>query len=121
MDYENLYEQLIRMCRPTIDSIEERRKRTCRPKMFLCHSDAAQCNLQEDIDFDQQKVIETTINRWAHLALHHLEFQTPISLGTFLGLYIEISEEVPLHEKEVPTIKTALLETVHLLNNNTLS
>ena len=121
MDYESLYEQLIRMCRPTIDEIEARRQKTCRPKMFLCHSDAAQCNLQEDIDFDQQQIIEQSIKRWAHLALTHIEYQTPISLGKFLGLYIEISEEVPLHEKEVPTLKTALLETVHLLNNSTLS
>ena len=121
MNEERLYEQLIRLCQPTVAKIEENRKRTCKPKMFIDHSDAAQCNLQEDINFDQDIIIENTIKRWAHLALTHIHTGTNISLSEFLGTYIEITEEVPIHDKEVTSLKTALLETLHLHNETTLT
>ena len=89
--------------------------------MFLSHSDAAQCNLQENIEFDQDMVIENAIIRWAHLALAHIHTGTNIRMSEFLGAYIEITEEVPINDNEVPTLRTALLETLHLYNENTLS
>lgn len=121
MNEERLYEQLIRLCQPTVERIENNRKITCKPKMFVAHSDAAQCNLQENIDFDQDIVIETAIIRWAHLALTHIHTGTEIRLSEFLGAYIEITEEVPINNNEIFTLKTALLETLHLYNENALT
>ena len=121
MNEERLYEQLVQLCQSTVQKIEENRQRTCRPKMFLSHSDAAQCNLQENIDFDQDMIIENAIKRWAHLALTHIHTGTDIHLQEFLGMYIEITEEVPVHDKEVTVLRTALLEVLHLYNENTLT
>ena len=121
MNDERLYEQLVRLCQPTINKIEEKRKLTCKPKMFVQHSDAAQCNLQENIDFDQDAVIENMIIRWAHLALTHIHTGTNISLSEYLGAYIEITEEVPVNDNEISTLRTALLETLQLYNESTLT
>ena len=121
MNEERLYEQLIRVCRPTIEKIEQKRLRTCKPKMFIQHSDAAQCNLQENLDFDQEAVIENTIIRWTHLALTHIHTGTAINLGEYLGAYIDITEEVPMNDKEIFSLRTALLETLHLHNEHIIT
>ena len=121
MEEEALYEQLVRLCQPTVQKIENKRRVTCKPKMFLCHSDAAACNLQENIDFDQDLVIETTIIQWIQLSLAHVHTGTDIRLDEFLGAFIEITEEVPIHDKEVPVLKMALLETMQLFNADALT
>ena len=121
MNIERLYEQLLRLCQPTVQKIEEKRLKTCRPTPFIDHSTAAQCNLQESLDFDQDMVIERTIIGWAHLALTHVHNGVDIRIQEFLGAYIDITEEVPVHNKEIHVLKAALMETLHLYNENVLT
>ena len=121
MDENSLFGQLVQICKPTIDKIEEKRKNMIKPKMFVAHSDAAACNLQENIDFDQETVIDNTIKRWAHLALAHIHTHTDIRLSEFLGAYIDITEEVLIQQNELNTLRTALLETLEVYNKNALS
>ena len=113
--------QLLQMCKPTCEKIEKHRAETCKPNIFPQYSEAAACNRQEELDFDQDIVVQHAINRWAHLAIEHIQAGKDIKLSDFLGLYVEITEEVPNDNRELPPMRMALLETVQLYNAKSLT
>ena len=118
---EKLMAQLLTMCKPTCEKIEQHRAETCKPNILPQYSEAAACNRQEDRDFDQDIIIEQAVYQWAHLALKHLQSGEDIKISEFLGLYVEITEEVQNDNRELPLMRLSLLETVQLYNAQALT
>ena len=107
-------DKLMQYCTETIENIQRKEIMTKRPKQFIEHTDAAACNQQWDLDFNQDKVIQKAVLKWGRQILKHLAINTPIKIQDLLGLYMEIHVEVPFSNKEMPPMKYAMLEVVHL-------
>ena len=121
MDENRTNEKLFEFCKDTVDSITEREMRTVRPKQFIEYTDAAACNIQERIDFNQDEIIRTRVHQWGRYIMSHLAFREAISIEQLLGKYLNIQVEVPHNTKEMPTMKYAMMEVVALFEDNTLT
>ena len=118
---DKLFEQLIKICKPSVEKIQKQRLQTCKPNIFPQYSEAAACNCQEEIDFNQDAVIEKAISRWAHLAIKHIKTSTDIKISEFLGYYVEITEEIQMDHRELSPLRLSLLEVLQLYNAKALS
>ena len=121
MDPLVINELLKEECVATIQCIEKRKQHCTQPKLFPNFSDAAACNNQTDIMFDQSKVIKQRITEWANYVYHQLKSGHTITLHKLLGLYMEIHEELAMYSTEYHTTRYALLETLHLFYQNVLT
>ena len=121
MDEQKVNEKLFEYCKETLDSIKERELLTKKPKQFIDHTDAAACNRQYDLDFDQEKVIKMAILKWGRKVLQHLAINSPVKLKELLGLYIDIHVEIPFNTKEMPPMKYAMLEVTDLFEKGILT
>ena len=121
MDPLVIYELLKEECVVTIQCIEKRKKHCTKPKLFPNYSDAAACNNQTDIMFDQSKIIKLKITEWSNYIYHQLKSGQTITLHKLLGLYMEIHEELAMYSAEYHTTRYALLETLHLFYQNVLT
>ena len=121
MDERKVNEKLFEYCKETLENIREKELQTKRPKQFIDHTDAAACNRQYDLDFDQDNIIKMAILKWGRKILQHLALNTPIKLNEMLGLYIEIHVEIPFNTKEMPPMKYAMLEVIDLFEKENLT
>ena len=121
MDERHINGKLFEYCRQTLDSITERELQTKRPKQFIDHTDAAACNRQYDLEFDQEQVIKMAILTWGRKILQHLATDSPIKLQDLLGLYLNIHVEVPFNTNEMSPMKYAMLEVTDLFDKGNLT
>ena len=121
MDERYINGKLFEYCRQTLDSITERELQTKRPKQFIDHTDAAACNRQYDLEFDQEQVIKMAILTWGRKILQHLATDSPIKLQDLLGLYLNIHVEVPFNTNEMSPMKYAMLEVTDLFDKGNLT
>ena len=121
MDPIVIYELLKDECHQTFQAIEARKLQCTSPKLFSNYSDAAMCNNQQDLMFDQSKIIKHKIQLWVDYINTQLKINQAITLQNILGKYIEIHEELPLYSAEYHTTRYALLETLHLFYQNVLT
>ena len=121
MDERYINGKLFEYCRQTLDSITERELQTKRPKQFIDHTDAAACNRQYDLEFDQEQVIKMAILTWGRKILQHLATDSPIKLQDLLGLYLNIHVEVPFTTNEMSPMKYAMLEVTDLFDKGNLT
>ena len=121
MDEKRINDKLFEFCQETLDSIKERELRTVKPKHFIDHTDAAACNLQGRLDFNQDEIIMTKITEWARYILSSLATGQSLTIEKVLGKYLDIHVEVPFNNKEMPNMKHAMLEVVALFEDETLS
>ena len=116
-----IYELLQDECHQTYQYIAAKKKQCTTPKLFANYSDAAECNNQHDLMFDQTKIILQRINHWVDYIQIQLKLGHPVTLHDLLGKYIEIHEELQLYSAEYHTTRYALLETLHLFYQNVLT
>ena len=121
MDERKVNDKLFEYCKEKLDNINERELQTKRPKQFIDHTDAAACNRQHDLDFDQDAVIKMAILTWGRKVLQHLAIESPIKINTLLGLYINIHVEIPFNTKEMPPMKYAMMEVTDLFDKGNLT
>ena len=116
-----LFTQLMELCKPTVDKIEARKTQSRTPSFFPQYSQAAACNQQDEIYFDQLETIAYYISTWVHRAMKNIKTGKDIKLSEFLGEYIEISEQAPVDSREMLAMRIALLETLQLYNAKALT
>ena len=121
MDEKAINDKLFEFCQDTVNSITEKELRTVKPKQFIEHTDAAACNLQGRIDFNQDEIIMTKITQWARYILSSLATGQTLTIEQVLGKYLDIHVEVPFNTKEMPVMKHAMMEVVALYEDDTLS
>ena len=121
MDPSVIYELLQEECYYTYQQIDARKKQCTVPKLFHNFSDAAACNNQHDVMFDQTKVIKQKITAWVEYIQMQLKLTQAVTLHDLLGKYLEIHEELPMYSTEYHTTRFALLETLHLFYQNVLT
>ena len=121
MDEKKVNEKLFKYCDETLQKIANNELETIKPKQFIDHTDAAACNRQYDMDFDQDNVIKMAILKWGRKVLQHLAINTPINLKDLLGLYLEIHVEIPFNTSEMPPMKYAMLEVTDLFDKGNLT
>ena len=108
-------------CQLTYQMIATKKKQCTVPKLFNNYSDAAECNNQNDVLFDQTKVIRQRIKSWTDYLILQLKLNQAVTLHELLGKYIEIHEELLIYSAEYHTTRFALLETLHLYYQNVLT
>ena len=86
MDEQRINEKLFEYCKETLDMIASRELETKRPKQFIDYTDAAACNRQLDLYFDQDNVVKLAILKWGRKILQHIAINTPLKLKDLLGL-----------------------------------
>ena len=121
MDPIVIYELLKDECYQTFQLIEAKKLQCTAPKLFANYSDAAMCNNQQDLMFDQTKIIKHKVQIWVDYISTQLKLNQAITLQGILGKYIEIHEELQLYSAEYHTTRYALLETLHLFYQNVLT
>ena len=121
MNEQVINDKLFELCKDTLDSITEREQSTVKPKHFIEHTDAAACNRQQHIDFNQDDIIRQQITIWGRYVLATLATGQSFKIGDLLGKYLNIHVEVPFNTKEMPTMKYAMMEVVALFQDNTIT
>lgn len=121
MDPHVIDDLLKEECYLTYQMIENRKKHCTVPKLFNNYSDAAACNNQHDVLFDQTKAIRQRIKSWVDYINVQLKLNQAITLHELLGAYLEIHEELIIYSAEYHTTRCALLETLHLYYQNVLT
>ena len=114
-------DKLMIYCKDIIEVIHQRELLTKRPKQFIDYTDAAACNRQCELNFDQENAIKEAIMKWGRKILTHLAINSPIHIQDLLGLYILIHVEVPFNNNEMPPMKYAMIETVDLYEKDSLT
>lgn len=114
-------DKLMVYCKATIEIIHQRELHTKRPKQFIDYTDAAACNQQYDLAFDQEQIVKSAILKWGRKILQHLAINSPLPIQDLLGLYILIHVEIPFNNNEMPPMKYAMLETVDLFEKDNLT
>ena len=121
MEPNVIHDLLKEECHLTYQMIDAKKKQCTVPKLFTNYSDAAACNNQHDVMFDQTNAIRQKIKSWADYINLHLKLNQAITLHELLGKYLEIHEELLIYSAEYHTTRFALLETLHLYYQNVLT
>ena len=116
-----LFTQLMEICKPTVDKIKARTTQSRTPSLFPRYSQAAACNQQDEIYFDQLETINHYVGTWARKAVKSIKTEKDVKLSEFLGDYLEISEQAPINSREMLAMRIALLETLQLYNAKALT